>query len=257
MTLTDRFALNDCVAMITGAGKGIGRAIALAYAEAGAKVVCGARTLEDVQAVADIIRANGGEALACQCDVTSSDDREALVNAAVETFGKVTHLVNNAGGAGPTDPLKLTWPEFDHYFHFNVTSAYHLIQLCVPHMREAGNGNVINITSGAARYVQKNFSCYGTAKAALSHMTRLLSQDFAPEVRINGIAPGPIQTDALNKVMPEKIKEIMIRNTPLQCLGEVEDISAAALYLASPASGWVTGKILEIDGGAEASVFPG
>lgn len=257
MKLIDRFSIAGSVAVITGAGKGIGRAIALAYANAGAKVVCGARTLEDVEALAEEIRANGGDAIACRCDVTKEQDREALVKAAVDSFGKVTHLVNNAGGAGPTDPLELSWQDFDRYMHFNVTSAYHLIQLCVPHMRDAGAGNVINITSGAARYVQRGFSCYGTAKAALSHMTRLLSQDFAPEVRINGIAPGPIQTAALNKVMPEKIKEIMIKKTPLQCLGEVEDIASAALYLASPASGWVTGKILEIDGGAESSVFPG
>lgn len=121
---------------------------------------------------------------------------------------------------------------------------------------KAGAGNIINITSVAARYVQPNFSSYGTAKAALTHMTKLLSQDFAPLVRINAIAPGPILTDALQKVMPEEVKEIMTNNTPLKRLGEVEDIAAAALYLASPASGWVSGKILEIDGGADVSVIP-
>lgn len=256
MSLIERFTLEGSVAVITGAGKGIGRAIALAYAEAGASVVCGARTLSDVEAVAETVRANGGNAIACQCDVTDSDDREKLVNEAIKAFGKITHLVNNAGGAGPTDPLKLSWQEFDYYLHFNVTSAYHFIQLCAPHMKEGGSGNILNITSRADRYVQANFSCYATAKAALSHMTRMLSQDFAPEIRINGIAPGPVKTEALDSVMPEKIKDIMTRNTPLQCLGEVEDISAAALYLATPASGWVTGKILEIDGGAESSVFP-
>ena len=257
MNLLERFALPGSVAIVTGAGKGIGRGIATAYAAAGAKVVCAARTLADVEAVAARLRADGGEAIAVSCDVTDSRQREALVAAAVKTYGKVTHLVNNAGGAGPNDPLKLPVERFDQILHFNVSSAYHLVQLCVPHMREAGQGNVVNITSGAARYVQRSFSSYGAAKAALSHLTRLLAQDFAPLVRVNGIAPGPILTDALLKVMPESVRQQMEKATPMQCLGEVEDIAAAALYLATPASKWVTGKIIEVDGGAENSVFPG
>lgn len=256
MSLKDRFNLNDSVAIITGAGKGIGRAIALAYAEAGAKVVCAARTLSDVEAVAEQIKAKGGEALAVTCDVTNAENRESLVQQALNTYGKITHLVNNAGGGGPNDPLKMTWQEFDHQLHFNVTTAYHLMQLCVPPMREAGSGNIVNITSVAARYVQPNFSSYGTAKAALVHLTKLLSQDYAPTIRVNAISPGPILTDALNKVMPTEVKEIMTQNTPLKRLGEVEDIAAAALYLASPASGWVSGKVMNIDGGADVSVFP-
>lgn len=256
MSLLNKFNLNDKVAVITGASKGIGRAIAMTYAEAGAKVVCASRTLSEVEMVAQQIRDKGGDALAIACDVTCADNRETLVQQTIDTFGKVTHLVNNAGGGGPNDPLELSWQELDRLLHFNVTTAYHLTQLCVPHMRKAGAGNIINITSVAARYVQPNFSSYGTAKAALTHMTKLLSQDFAPLVRINAIAPGPILTDALQKVMPEEVKEIMTHNTPLKRLGEVEDIAAAALYLASPASGWVSGKILEIDGGADVSVFP-
>ncbi|MCW8193187.1 glucose 1-dehydrogenase [Proteobacteria bacterium 005FR1] len=258
MKLIDRFKLDSSnVAIVTGAGRGIGRAIALSYAEAGARVVCAARTLADVDKVAGEIHSQGGQALAVAADLTDGKDREAVVKAAIDKFGGITHLVNNVGGAGPTDPLKLSWQEFDHYMHFNVTTAYHFTQLCVPFMRETGLGNIINITSGAARYVQKQFSCYGTAKAALSHLTKLLSQEFAPAVRVNGIAPGPILTDALNKVMPPDVRKYMEEHTPMQCLGEVEDIAAAALYLATPASKWVTGKIIEVDGGAEQSVFPG
>ena len=144
-----------------------------------------------------------------------------------------------------------------HVFRFNVSSAYELTRLCVPHMRAAGGGNIVNISSGAARYAQPYFSAYGTAKAALSHLTRLLAHDFAPDIRVNAIAPGPIMTAALDRALPANMREGMIKNTPLKCLGVVEDISAAALYLASPASGWVTGKILEVDGGAESSVWPG
>lgn len=256
MALIDLFTLTGQVALVTGAGKGIGKAIALAYAEAGAKVVCAARTLSDVEAVAEQIRAAGGEAIAVRCDVNDADQREATVAAAINSFGKLTHLVNNAGGGGPNHPLKLSWQEFDNAMHFNVTSAFHFIQLCAPHMIEAGQGNVINITSGAARYIQRSFSRYASAKAALTHLGCMLAQDFAPTIRINAIAPGPIMTDALNGVMSDEIRQVMERNTPLKCLGEVEDIAAAALYLATPASKWVTGKIIEVDGGAESSVFP-
>ncbi len=255
MSILNKFNLDGQVAVITGAGRGLGRAIALAYAETGADVVCSARTLADVEAVADEVRALGRRALAISCDVNDQTQREALLTAAVEGMGKITHLVNNAGGSGPNDPLKMTPDEFAGVLEFNVTSAYALTQLCVPHMREAGGGNVINITSGAARYIQQHFSAYSTAKAALTHLTKLLAQDFAPEVRVNAIAPGPIRTAALENAAPAAMLEKMAQNTPLKRIGEPEDIAAAALYFATPASSWVTGKVIEVDGGAEGSVW--
>ncbi|UTW12250.1 glucose 1-dehydrogenase [Marinobacterium rhizophilum] len=257
MSILESFSLQGQVAVITGAGRGLGRAIALAYAQAGADVVCSARTLADVEAVADEIRALGRRALAVSCDVNDASQRQALVDAAAQGMGKITHLVNNAGGAGPNDPLKLSADEFAAVLNFNVTSAYALTQLCVPHMRAAKGGNIINITSGAARYIQPHFSAYGAAKAALTQLTRLLAQDFAPQVRVNAIAPGPIMTTALKNAAPEAMLTAMAINTPLQRIGQPQDIAAAALYLATPASSWVTGKVIEVDGGAESSVWPG
>ncbi|WP_439861832.1 glucose 1-dehydrogenase [Pseudomonas sp. MBLB4136] len=257
MSILQHFKMDGGVAVITGGGRGIGRAIALAYAEAGADIVLAARTLADVEAVAEEVRSLGRRALAVTCDVNDSEQREAVISQAREALGRITHLVNNAGGAGPNDPLQLSPERFEEILRFNVTSAYALCQLSVPHMREAGTGNILNITSGAARYAQPQFSAYGSAKAALTQLTRLLAQDFAPLVRVNAIAPGPILTDALNRVLPVDMRKSMETETPLQSLGQPEDIAAAALYLASPASRWVTGKIIEVDGGAESSVWPG
>jgi len=257
MSILQRFNLTGSVAIVTGSGRGIGRAIALAYADAGADVVCSARSLADIEEVAEAVRSRGRRALALSCDVTDSEQRIALVSHAREQMGRITHLVNNAGGGGPNDPLTMTPEAFERVMNFNVTAAYALAQQCVPLMREAGGGNIINITSVAARYAQRHFSAYGTAKAALTHLTCLLAQEFAPQIRVNAVAPGPILTDALAGVMPDAMRSTMEANTPLKCLGQPEDIAAAALYLACPASAWVTGKIIDVDGGADSSVWPG
>lgn len=256
MSILDRFNLDGGVAIVTGAGQGIGQAIAIAYAEAGADVVCSARTLSDVEATAEQIRELGRRALAVQCDVTDEEQRKALVESSLNTMGKITHLVNCVGGGGPNDPKSMPADEFSNALNYNITSAYALTQLCIPSMQNAGQGNVINITSAAARYIQKHFTAYGSAKAGLTHLTKLLAQDLAPIIRVNAIAPGPILTGALERAVPEQLLQVMADNTPLKRIGNTEDISSAALFLASPASDWVTGKVIEVDGGAETTVFP-
>lgn len=257
MAIFDQFRLSGKVAVITGSGQGIGRQIALAYAEAGADIVCTARSQEDIEAVAEQARQWGGRALAISCDVTDAEQRQALVEKTNIELGQITHLVNNAGGGGPNSPLEMSAAEFQQRLDFNITSCYALCQLIAPQMIEQGEGNIINITSAAARYAQQHFSSYGTAKAGQTQLTRLLAQDFAPHIRVNGIAPGPILTPALEREAPAEMISAMASNTPLKRLGSTQDIANAALFLASPASAWITGKIIEVDGGAEATVWPG
>ena len=249
------FSLNGRVAIVTGAGRGIGRGIATQFAEAGARVVCAARTQTDIDATAALCREAGSDALAVSCDVGDEAQLQALVDTTVAHFGGIDIIVNNAGGAWPNDPLKTDAKTFNRDFDFNVTTAFNLCRLAHAELQKTG-GNIINITSASARYAQKGFSSYGTAKAALTQLTRLLAADFAPAVRVNGISPGTILTDALQQFLDEDTRGKMSALTPMGCLGEPQDIAAAALYLASPAARWVSGKIIEVDGGAESTTWP-
>ena len=254
--ILERFRLTDKVALVTGAGRGIGRGIALAYAEAGADVVCAARTPEQIEKVAEEVRGLGRRALTVPCDVTESGQLDDLVAATLKEFGRVDVLVNNAGGSPPTPVLQLSDDAFEQAFHFNVTSALHLSRLVLAEMVKGDGGAIVNISSGLAHLVEPGFVAYGTAKAALSHMTRLMAAEFAPRVRVNAIAVGATLTDALGTFVKGELKQQMEELTPMARLGEVEDIACAALYLASPAASWVTGKIFEVDGGTVASNWP-
>jgi 7-alpha-hydroxysteroid dehydrogenase len=256
--ILDRFRLTDKVAIVTGASAGIGRASALAFAEAGASVVCAARTPERLEKVAKEIRERGTRALTVPCDVNDAKQIEQVVARALEQFGRIDVVVNNAGGTPPTAALDLSARDFEAAFHFNVTSAFLLTRLSVPHMVKVGGGAVVNISSALSYMVEVGFVAYGTAKAALSHMTRLLAHEFAPHVRVNALAVGATETDALSPFLAaaEGLREQMVARTPMGRLGTPEDIACAVLYLASPAASWVTGKIFQIDGGTIASNWP-
>lgn len=253
----ERFKLEGKVAIVTGAGSGIGKSSAAVLAEAGARVVLAARTLSKLEATKAAITSKGGEAIAVPTDVNSPKALDELLRATLDTYGRVDVLINVAGGAPPTVALAVTDDEFDAAFHFNVTSAFHLSRAAAPHLAAHGAGAIVNISSAMSHVVDRGFVAYGTAKAALNHMTRLLAHEWAPKIRVNALAVGATRTEALAFVTAmEGVEAGMVSKTPMGRLGEPEDIALAALYLASPASGWVTGQVIAVDGGAPGSVWP-
>jgi 7-alpha-hydroxysteroid dehydrogenase len=185
--------------------------------------------------------------------VTKSQDLEHLVDAAIDEFGRIDILVNNAGGTGPMPALQTTEDYFEAALRFNVTQAFLLTRMVVPRMVEtAGEGAVVNISSRSSDMVQTSFAAYGAGKAALNMLTRNLAPEFAPKVRINAISVGGVATSALQVVLTnDALRRQFDEHTPMNRPGTVEDIAACALYLASPAASWVTGKIFQVDGGAE------
>ncbi len=252
MTLLDSFRLDGKAAIVTGAGRGIGASIARTFADAGADVVITARTKEQLDEVAADIRAAGRRALVVPADVNDNAVLESIVGRAVAEFGRLDIVVNNAGGTMPRPFLDTSPGFFERSFHFNVTTAFVLSQAATPHLLASGDGASVNISSAIGRLRDRGFVAYGTAKAALSHMSRLLAADLAPKVRVNAIAVGSIATSALEIVLDNpEIHDEMVRRTPLKRLGRPEDIALCALYLASPAASFVTGKLFEVDGGLE------
>jgi len=253
--LADKFKLSGKVAVVTGSGRGIGQCIGLTFAEAGTNVVFSARTEKDIQANAERAKAFGVQAIAVLCDVRDDSQLQNLADKTVAALGRIDIVVNNAGGSSPKPINQITRSQFNKDFDFNVTSAFSFTRICLPYLKES-KGCVINISSAAGRLVQPNFINYGTAKAALSFMTKLMASELAPEVRVNAIAPGSILTDALRTFLDKPSLQKMSDLTPMKRLGQVEDIALAALYLASPAASWVTGKIMEVDGGSEKTNMP-
>jgi len=221
-------------------------------ADAGADVVLASRTVEQLEAVAKEIEDAGRRAVVAPMDVNDNDSVASLVDRCVEAFGRVDIIVNNAGGTMPR-PLLDTSPGYlERAFHFNVTSAFVLSKTAVPHLLESDGASIVNISSAIGRLRDRGMLAYGTSKAALSHMTRMMAADLAPKVRVNAIAVGSVATSALEVVLEsDELRTQMVDGTPLKRLGAPDDIALAALYLASPASSFVTGKILEVDGGLE------
>ncbi|MDN6179746.1 MAG: glucose 1-dehydrogenase [Halomonas subglaciescola] len=251
MSPNDLLSLKNKVAIVTGGGNGIGRASSLMLAAHGASVVVADLKMKNATRVADEIEAQGGRALAVTCNVTDDDDRRALIDKTLEAFGGIHILVNNAGGggAGKESPDDIDVERFASVFELNVFSIWRLCQLCAPHMRKAGDGSIINMSSMSSVNRSPAISAYASSKAAINHMTANLAHDYGPEIRVNAVGPGAVRTDALASVLTPEIEKAMLTHTPLERLGEPDDIAGAVLYFAAPISRWVSGQVLFVNGG--------
>jgi NAD(P)-dependent dehydrogenase (short-subunit alcohol dehydrogenase family) len=252
MSIFDRYSLKNQVAVVTGAGRGIGEGIAKDFAKAGAKVVVAARRTNEIDAVAQAIRDDGGEAIAVTTDVTDDAALDALGQAAIDHFGKLTIWVNNAGGSPMRMPLReLPREEWDRTIALNLTSIY---TGCITAAKFMEKGTIINITSGAGTGPVPGSAHYGAAKAGTNSLTWTLAAEFAPNIRVNAVAPGAIPTEVMLNALGKdesQLDEILEEwRIPLGRLGTPADISSACIYLASEASSWVSGEILRVGGGA-------
>ncbi|WTW95792.1 SDR family oxidoreductase [Streptomycetaceae bacterium NBC_01309] len=260
---TEAALIGKC-AIVTGASRGIGRATAVALGRAGASVVVAARdavALAEVAAEIAAARTQPGlgpqsqsqsqspEPLVVAGDILSAAHRQEIVEAAVARFGSIDVLVNNVGGGTAGGVNELDADGLDAAFHLNVTTAYDLTRRALPHLREGEGGSVVMMSSRAASSTGSGRIAYGTAKAALSHLTRLLATELAPLVRVNAIEPGPVDTGLLTAALGAAEVRAVFDAIPMGRAGLPEEIAAAVAYLASPASAWTTGTVLRIDGG--------
>ncbi|SMH62789.1 SDR family NAD(P)-dependent oxidoreductase [Azospirillum agricola] len=244
--------LRDKVAVITGSSRGIGRAIAEAYAKAGARVVVSSRKAETCEPVAEALRREGCEAIAIPCHIARKDQLQALVEGAVARYGRIDALVCNAA-INPVygSMADLGDDAFDKIMDANVKGTFWLCNMAIPIIARQGGGSVILLSSIAGLRGTTTIGCYGMSKAAEAALARNLALEWGPSnVRVNAIAPGLIATDFAKALIedPERLARVEAR-TPLRRVGRAEEIAGVALFLASDLSSYVTGQVIVADGG--------
>ncbi len=249
---TTLFDLSNDVAVVTGAGRGIGEGIATTLGDAGAAVVCAARRGDEVERVAQGIRERGGRAIAVQTDVTDNAAVEALALAAVREFGSLDIWVNNAGGSPVQAPLTDLDPaEWDATMRLNLTAIWVCTNTAARHMLDGGR--VVNISSRAAVSPIPGSGHYAAAKAAVNSLTQTYAKELGPRIRVNCIMPGAVPTEIMMTALRLGDDDLPMLERrlrlPMRRLGTPSDLGAAVLYFVSPASSWVTGQILSVDGG--------
>ena len=251
-THAELFSLEGEVAVVTGAGRGSGEGIARRLARAGAAVVVAARRADEIERVAADIRADGGRAIAVATDVTDNDAVEALAQAAVNEFGGLDIWINNAGGSPVQAPLLTLDPaEWDATMRLNLTAVWVCTRVAAAHLRDGGR--VVNISSRTAVDAAPGSGHYAAAKAAVNSLTLTFARELGPRIRVNCIMPGAVPTEIMMTALklddgdlPQLERRLRL---PMRRLGTPDDLGAAVLFLVTPASSWVTGQVIAIDGG--------
>ncbi len=243
------FSLKNKVAVVTGASQGIGRETTLALAEAGAKVAVAARSEEKLAALASEIVAAGGEAFAMKMDVADAEQVKAGFKAVVEKFGRLDILVNNAAIARDGLAMRMKQDDWDAVIRTNLTGAHLCIQQAMPTMMRARAGRIINIASVVAQMGNAGQANYVAAKAGLIGLTKAIAMEIASRnITVNAVAPGFIETP-MTDVLSDKVKEDLKTRIPLGRMGCARDVAAAIVFLASDEAGYITGHVLDVNGG--------
>ncbi len=247
-----KFDLTGKVAIVTGGGRGIGRAIALGLAQAGASVVAASRTQKEIEGVAEEIRKTGGKALAVVTDLTVNEQMENLVSTTVKEFGRVDILVNNAARSFLRSLMDLREDGWDKVFNTNVKAVWLLSRLVARKMMEQKGGRIINITTVGAEKAELGMAAYGCSKAALKMLTRCMAREWAPHgILVNAVGPTLTRTDFSKPIWsnPEVAKHVSAA-IPLGRLAEPEEMVGSVLFLASDAAQFITGHTIYVDGGS-------
>jgi NAD(P)-dependent dehydrogenase (short-subunit alcohol dehydrogenase family) len=255
--------LDGKVAIITGASKGIGRALSVRFAKEGAAVVCAARSADLVKETAAEITTAGGRAIAVVCDAAQEDQVKRLVADGVKAFGKITTLVNNAGDGGPTKRVEeYTMEDWRYTLDSCLTSSYLCTRFAVPEMRKAGGGAIVNISSGAGRRGLPYRIGYCASKAGQVGMTYGMALELAPDIRVNCVAPGAVDGDRIDRVIAgqaevrgisvEQMRKSMTDQSPLKRFVTADDIVDATLFFCSDMSRSISGQVLAVNAGQPA-----
>ncbi len=243
------FSLKDKVAVVTGASQGIGRETAMALAEAGAKVVVAARNEEKLVALAGAIADARGEAFALKMDVADAEQVKAGLKQVIEKFGRLDILVNNAAVTRDGLAMRMKKDDWDAVLQTNLTGAHLCIQQALPTMMKARAGRIINISSIVAQMGNAGQANYVAAKAGLIGLTKAIAIEIASRgITVNAVAPGFIETP-MTDVLPDKVKEELKVRIPLGRMGSARDVAAAIVFLASDEAGYITGHVLNVNGG--------
>jgi NAD(P)-dependent dehydrogenase (short-subunit alcohol dehydrogenase family) len=249
--------LEGKVALITGAGSGQGRAAAILFAEHGARIAVADINDAGARETVDLVEEAGGKAVAVHADVSNRADNDAMVAAAVDTFGGVDVLYNNAAIQMSGRLIACTEEQWDITIATNLSAIFWACRAAMPHLREGDGGSIINTASVLGLIGSEGYAAYGAAKAGLVALTRQIATEYGPEVRANAIAPGSIDTPRFRKVAAEMTDgegfvRGLLENIPMKRLGTAADVAGIALFLASDLSAYTSGAVIPADGGLAA-----